>query len=348
MEHFVASPDIEPIDVPYIGIEEYDWDDFVTYPEHKGWSDPELQGALNFGNRPHDEVEAFFQTWLYFGCLISVFKHAEIKLKTIDFIRETQTGKKYVTTNLLPHAIQQWMDNDQKVDDNDEDWDVNDSGSTEEKRKREKVLLKRAESIKEILDKVLSYAKRYCGENVDPDIPTSPISPPIALSIIALGSTLSHAATKIYGPPVFLLYLTPHWPSSVLLKERLLDNGWCPRDISQFEDDCTVDCLYYFSGISSPRKSQNHKNCTPGSCIGGNVNLDDYKTKHSEDCRDLLICKHVEAKGIVEIIMEEKVPLARWDGTTLRMIEYQPDSKMKYVAISHVYVPDINEKVKLI
>jgi hypothetical protein len=49
------------------------------------------------------------------------------------------------------------------------------------------------------------------------------------MSIISLGTTLYHTAMEIYLTPVFHRYLTPHWPVSVALKDRLLSKHWCPR-----------------------------------------------------------------------------------------------------------------------
>lgn len=332
MEHFPAPEGTKLIDVPYIGTEDYDAYNgkFKDYPQHKGWSDSQLKGDLNFGNRSHDKVEVFFQTWLYFGCLISVFKVVGIELQTKNFIYQAANGEKYITTKALLQTIQQWRDMDEK------DEEADDGESTEKGR------VEHARSIKTILDEVLLWAKRYCGEkNVDPDVPPSPISPPIAMSIIALGSTLSNAATEIYvnlNPMVFRRYLTPHWPSSLLLKERLQRNGWCPRDISQFQDNGSVDCDYYFGSIPSPRKDQNHSGCTEGRCFGGNVNLNDYRTKHSDSYP--LTCKDIEAYGVVEIIKNGKIPLVCFNQheASLSVVKYEPNSNMKYVAISHMYV----------
>jgi hypothetical protein len=263
MEHLPAPEGAEPIHVPYVGTEEYDGREFMSYPKRVTWTDSQLEGGENFGNRSPDKIEAFFQTWLYFGCLISVFAQVGIKVTTRDFIRETSTGQKYVTTRALPKLIEEWKDRD---------WTSEDAPTprrrSKKERGRDERLLKSAESIKEILDEMLAYAKRYCGEtNVDPNTPRSPISPLISMSIIALGTTLYHTATEIYRTPVFRRYLTPHWPRSVALKERLERAHWCPRDISQFQDEGNIDCDYYFSSMQSPRKDQDHSHCTEGVCI---------------------------------------------------------------------------------
>jgi hypothetical protein len=109
MEHFASPEGTEPIDVPHVGTEDYDGSDFFGYPQRKGWSQNQLMGDQNFGNSSSKEVEAFFQTWLYFGCSISVFGLVGIEVKTCDFVQETEKGEKIITTKLLSGFIQDWM-----------------------------------------------------------------------------------------------------------------------------------------------------------------------------------------------------------------------------------------------
>jgi hypothetical protein len=72
MDHLLSSSGGEHILVPYVGVEEYDGGDFKAYWQRKGWRRTE-RGDLIFEDRTPHEKAAFFQTWLYFGCLISVF-----------------------------------------------------------------------------------------------------------------------------------------------------------------------------------------------------------------------------------------------------------------------------------
>ena len=335
MEHLPAPKGGVPIRVPYVGIEEYDGREFMSYPKRMKWTDSHLQGDRNFGNRSRQKAEAFFQTWLYFGCLISVFGHVGIKVVTKDFIRQTSNGDKYVTTRLLPKFIQKWKDKDWRSE------EVRDAPHrSRQERDQEKILQRRAASIKEILDEVVTYAKRYCGEiNVDPQTSRSPISPLVSMSIIALGTTLYHTATEIYQAPLFRRYLEPHWPPSAALKERLLRAHWCPRDISQFREDGNIDCDYYFSSMQSPRKDQNHEKCTEGVCLGGNMDITTYQTKHATDrCPPECQQPSVEINEIIAIINENGIPLVRWreDDAKINILKFEPDSDMKYVCISHV------------
>ena len=66
----------------------------MAYPDRKGWSSSELMGKKDFGGRSQNEVQSFFQTWLYFGLIISIFKIGlGVEFRTQDFLRESPAGK---------------------------------------------------------------------------------------------------------------------------------------------------------------------------------------------------------------------------------------------------------------
>jgi len=361
MDHFPVPQGAVSVDVPYLGGGEYDPREFLKdgasfmeYPKRKGWTEAQLLGVPDFGPRPSSEVEAFFQTWLYFGTLFRVFRAAAITLTLEDFIRDGLDGKKYVTTKTLPRAIKEFvnsqtysagMDPEDKGDEiegwgtdgegegSDGDNDVENSGGA-------------VAQVSSILEKVYFFAGRYCGEKsyFDPvhnvSIP-SPLSPEVSTSIIALGTTLHEVARNFYRSWEFPFYQQHKWPVGLLLRERLQNAGWCPRDVSQFEADFYIDSHYYFSSIVSPRKDQDHSRCTVGTCYGGNVDPTSYRTTHARKHSDPSNCEHVEAQGIATIIKDKGIPLVRWrvgaknKPASLEVIKY--DGRMKYVAISHVY-----------
>src|ERR1700761_4636332 len=113
MDHYLRPPNSPPIDVPYVCTEDYDGGDFFTYPQRKKWkfnwseSEPEPEPEIlksMFENRPSAEVEDFCQTWLFFGCLIEIFKVVDIKVSTSDFLRDGR----YITTAKLPELLNEW------------------------------------------------------------------------------------------------------------------------------------------------------------------------------------------------------------------------------------------------
>src|SRR5438034_8402628 len=108
MDHLPLPEGAAHVELPYLGTEEYDGGEFCDYPRRKGLTEAELNEENGFGRRTPEEVNAFFQTWLFFGCLIRVFRSVGVKAKSSDFIRMREDGKKFITTELLPKFIQQW------------------------------------------------------------------------------------------------------------------------------------------------------------------------------------------------------------------------------------------------
>src|ERR1700761_1403249 len=121
MDHFAAPEGTERIIVPYLCIEEYDDGEFHSYPYRKGWTKAELNGANSFGNRSPLQVEAFFQTWLYFGFLKTVLRVAGIEVTTKDFVEELDNGEKVISTKVFPKVAQAWMDREGITISNSED-----------------------------------------------------------------------------------------------------------------------------------------------------------------------------------------------------------------------------------
>jgi len=96
MEHLppVVSP-YEPISVPFIA-EEYDGGDFTEYPSRRGLNLHRLTQG-DFQNLSPDQVASFLQTWLYFGLLRGILG---VSIKTEDFVRVDEAGKKWLKTDV--------------------------------------------------------------------------------------------------------------------------------------------------------------------------------------------------------------------------------------------------------
>lgn len=337
MEHFIAPQGAEIIEVPYVGTEDYDGGDFMTYPSRKGWSEDDLMGLDSFGGRleAHEEVEAFFQTWLYFGCLISVFELVGIKLKTGDFIRVTEREDRVISTSKLPGIIQDWMNREGMTDKSYKELATAHIPELVDKSAK----LKRGQMIETTLLRVLFFVNMYCSheaqeraKNFGTEPSFWPVSPKIAMSIMAIGVPLLHVATGVYGYPA---YKKPRWGSSSYLNERLAKVGWCIREIPMFGEMASVDCDYYFGSYPSPRKQLDHKKCTKVVCCAKNVDVESYRTKHVTvvcNCRPM----RSALKKIRAIVKKGGIPIISWRGRKLVAVEYDKKSNNKYVAISHV------------
>ena len=87
MDHFILPIGIDHyIKIPYKCTIKYIPADFLTFPERHGWKGNHRPEDDAFGGREPSEVEAFFQTWLYFRMLLEVLHFAGVEADTHDFV----------------------------------------------------------------------------------------------------------------------------------------------------------------------------------------------------------------------------------------------------------------------
>lgn len=329
MEHSPSCNHDTRIEVPLVGVLEYDGGDFNTYPAR-------IFTLRDFGDRSSVAVETFFQTWLYFGLLICTFRTVGIPVNTADFIRTCSKGNKIITTQWLPQYLQRWRDQYRSAkigegrDTKNEHWP----------------------KILKILQKVHYYTDRYCNEYSQifaqlaslPNLKSRPISPQVSLSIIALGQAITSAATKIYKIPQSSLQMP--WGTSSLLTQRLYDIGWCAKDISYLSGprETPINVQYYLSTVPYSRASIDHVHCNKSVCSGEQVDTDHYVTQHvKKGCQ----CASLEIdKSSLSILRRGGIPLISFrthdlqKAPSLEVTEYNSQSSVsaKFVAISHVLV----------
>ena len=334
MEHLPVPKGTRPIDIPYVRTRDPYRGPFLDYPMHIGWKvrpDGELdfpwddfatdrrierrEGVDSSKENEKNRIDAFIQTWLFFGCLIEVFGIVGIKVKESDFIREG----KFITTAKLPELIEQWKDRE----------DLPGEALAEGRPGR-------YNSIMKILEKVQFYEK-YCydayTDEYGPTASAWSVEPAISLSIMALGWALKSAAYTIYDPKT--RHTRQQWGYSYVLDNRMRDGGWCWGERAKLRSDVEIDGVFYFASLQSPRREQDHRDCCSTGCSGKGIDESQYKTKHAKHgCT----CGDVKVPGnVIEIIKKGGIPLMSWTQQSgLKVVEYDAQSKQEYVAISHV------------
>jgi hypothetical protein len=363
MDHFETpvwpGADKNPILVPYKCHCEYDGGTFFTYPERQGWTEEELT-RLEYGDsgrmgldahvRP-GHAEAFLQTWLYFGTLWCIFDVVGISVTAADFTKVVEGGEKVVTTLALPKLIQRWKE----FDDHKRRWQEYKSKhqnslshrqlDKEEKYQRMGAVRQRGEIIKAILCNLNELSYRYCNDRVRDALASSAtrpapiLSPEVSMSILALGWTLTRVFKEIYLSRELNTTLPLEWLQAACLKDRMRKLNWCRTEISEFFNSHSINAHYFFAHIPSPRWEQDHSRCTETHCDGRRLDNTRYSTKHA---RSRCKCAFVEApEEVISIIKNGGTPLLSWqkveDGEyQLRVIKYEKNTGMNYVAISHV------------
>ncbi|KAF8542597.1 hypothetical protein BDD12DRAFT_907891 [Trichophaea hybrida] len=353
MDHFSAPDGTEPIDIPWVDFQEYDGGDFESYPDRQGWRQRLLDGDPVYTGKFADDAVPFFQTWLFFGCLIKVFEAVGINVRTQDFVRE-KNGIKYITTKSLPRFIQQWKDQNHYDRDISKCFqELSVSGPPDPKHFQD-VMSKRIQrvedgelTIQKILKDVDRVSRTCCNKesrNSSPQVsdcgraPIWSLPSKISMSILALRWTLADAACRIKDSNVKPLFGS--WWHCRALEERFLEAGWCPSEIFRFMNRGEVDVHYYISSFRCPRWEDDHTCCTLMACNGRRAGNEQYSTKHVSDCKGCENFRVADEKSYIEIIKAGRIPLVSWsesqDGGELRVEEHKPD-ETRYVAISHVW-----------
>ncbi|KAJ7508999.1 hypothetical protein B0H11DRAFT_1703297 [Mycena galericulata] len=346
MDHLIIPPEAKHLRVPYKCTEPYDGGDFFGYPARKGWTDEDLLGLNGFGGRDESEVEAFFQTWLYFGTLTCVFKLQGVDIDIAEFLAtDEHSGEAFVTTcQVLPAKIRSW-----KIE-----WNKVLPVKIPSSRKIEWQDPWRGNQVKEtvrILEELCKYVDRYCGSAGLARAPsgttltTWPVAGETSLSLIALGYILGEAARGIYGDG----HIQMHWGASPLVKRRLLEHGWCPLDVRRLLTDIAVDGHYYLLLKDCPDGKKKHRGCDESVCRATTIDEATYVVQHVQSgckCGD----GGVSDDLIAQVIQKKGIPVVSWQqdaggGRSGFIVEDASATNVTYVAISHVWADGLGNPI---
>ena len=367
MEHLVLPEGVKPwLQVAYDAPESDYYDnyqgEFYEFYKTRQWKKEEIKyqpkpnvnllgGTVEDEDdkaRLPDEIERVFQTWLFFGLIIEVFRLSEIKVTTEDFlvpftlktIHRPQTSH-LVTTAKLPSLIAQWR----------------------QKTTRDAKILA---EVMRLLDFVGDIVDHHCANGKDHRSINQygqvlwPLKDETTTSIIAVASTLRKAARQIYNVPG----KESRWPvtNSRTLYQRI-QRKWCKANAAMIMEEFDIDGQYYIAAAESHslESLDNHYACTDHSC---EAKLSDgtYSTKHATTCEsqddyepELKYAGHINPqyektptsiRDAVKVILDAgHLPVLRWDTEQKGLstygherFTYSEDSAKTppYVAISHV------------
>lgn len=314
MDHFPLPSQADPFFVPYVATE-WDQEDFAAYPERCDMKD-DLKNC-DFTSKTPEEYQSFFQTWLYIGLLSEVFKSVGMFLNLNPFLEDTDSGQ-YVYSDALNVYLNEWKY-------------MTEASYREQESKNRiwKPIRKKLSIVREHLNGTLVKFREFVNESPEVDLPDWSL---ISLSIGALGFTLQEVCYRLYvAPKDWSQY---QWGDYSLLRKRLERLKWCKADIKRFMRHEALDFLLYVGAIKSPRRFENHEECTDLVCRGRMANIDSYQQKHvREDCN----CHFVDMpSAFADVVDKGGIPLASWNGSEIELLVYNKEDAMQYVAISHV------------
>ena len=351
MEHLpypkdVASPGPGP--VPYVCKEAYDGGPFLTYPLRRKEPNPLANGTemvnADFNqvcSQPVAKLEAFIQTWLFFGLLAEVFGELFDPSVFVGPVASTNETQNVSKTGQLMSILKSWMAlGPQKVLNTSqlvpmvERWmkriEVSKNLSDEKRVQYEHVA-----SCLRLTSTVLQAVK----PSVRPDF-----NPWIRLSIATIGELLTQAANFAYEIDFGKDNKCPgNWnlvSEQPQMFDQMKSNGLCPSEIHRLRSShLTVQTLNFLSWLKKEAPGMKHQNCTEYICRASHNNLGQYVAKHRHDtcqCTNFLI----DVPETIRILSQGSLPLLKIKpGSTTEEIQVdvvEASSNVKYIALSHV------------
>jgi len=331
MDHLTIPDDAEHIRLLYLSTDEYDGGELTEYPNRMKWTQRELMEP----RRTQKEVDAFFQTWLFFGCLITIFRCVGISVKTRDFVYKADDGRRYLTTARLPEFLEKWRALKRKGG----DWvkeDHRDTALLPSALRRGKPVLS---PVGYALEDHRQLMEQYCG-------PKSLVSPEVAVIIVSLYRTLYSWHRGIsYSDWTSSTFCIPA-NAKAFFQARMETKGWCPAEAVGLTTELEVDGLYYVCCLQSPRYEDNHSKCNAErqNCGYSDSNYK-YETQHAQPgCQ----CEFIEMPSdTLDIIRSGGIPIMSFIRGQLHAIKHE-SRKTRYIAISHVYVCPLNPTCVLV
>ncbi|KAL5043094.1 hypothetical protein BDW71DRAFT_216537 [Aspergillus fruticulosus] len=352
-KHFILAPYEAP---------KSDWFDstqetFLSFPFSRHWTEAQLRGGDDATKDAHldpngfhrkgspQQVEQFFQTWLFFGLAIDVLKLGDVSARVEDFLKPatgTHAKARIVDTSKLPGMLVEWEKRIKARGQLKKDWDTLDG------------MFVRAGSI---LDRFCKIPDDEDNSPLQQERPRPwPVRDEISTTMIAMACTLRRAAYNVCSEEMgHLVAGVSPWPEAAHsgILTRRLQTKWCVADVRTTLAQLPIDGHYYLAASAGldPDELDHHAKCVRAHCRY-EFDAQMYRTRHVTDdgCReDVKYGGHVGPErgqrdwvdAMTRIIDKGAIPIALWNKgmKTLWSFEYhftgrrQPD----FVAISHVW-----------
>ena len=351
MEHLPYPKDVAsagPGPVPFVCKEAYDGGPFLTYPLRRKEPNPLANGtemvdtvSNQVSSQPVARLEAFIQTWLFFGLLQEIFGDLFDASQFVRPAASTNETRNVSKTSQLVSVLKSWMAfGPRKVLDTSqlvsivEKW-MNRVELSRDSQDEKRSQYEHVASCLRLTVTVLQTVKA----NVRPDF-----NPWIRLSIATIGELLTQAANWAYEIDFGKDNKCPGNWNLVSEQPQMFDqmkrNGLCPSEIHRLRSShLTLQTLNFLSWMRKEAPGMGHQNCTERICRASHNNLGQYVAKHQhQDCQ----CTNflVDVPETIRILSRGLLPLLRIKpGPTtedIRVDVVEASSDLKFIALSHV------------
>ncbi|KAL4976413.1 hypothetical protein BDW66DRAFT_166401 [Aspergillus desertorum] len=352
-EHFIEAPYEAP---------ESDWFDisqetFLTFPSSRRWTEAQLRGGDDTTKDAHldrngfhskgspQQVEQFFQTWLFFGLATDVLKLGGVWASVEDFLKpatETHPRARIVDTSKLPGMLVEWEAGIKARGQLKKDWDTLNE------------MFERAGSILDRFCRVPDHGDNSLWQQEKPR--PWPVRDEIATTMIAMAFTFRRAAYNVCSAAMgHLVDGVSPWPETARsgTLTRRLQAKWCVADATVTLARLPIDGHYYLAASAGldPDELDHHAKCVRAHCrYEYDVRM--YRTRHVRDdgCREQVkYGGHVGPErrqrdwvdAMTGIIDEGAIPIALWNKEMKELwslaYHFTRRRQPEFVAISHVW-----------
>ncbi|KAJ3496823.1 hypothetical protein NLG97_g2375 [Lecanicillium saksenae] len=342
------DPTIETPETPFLSSEDWDLGPFCTYLNRKHLdlglaeapdlpiNDARLTVKLQwlFDAIPAPKLQAFVQTWLFFGLLAEFLS-----------LNELEDGTRLVSHEEAREELASLYREFSKESDNG-------------KLLIGKPLLAKSAVLTERLNMSANIGSRFhylhwcltrsmliinnCFNQLDYSV---------HYSITGLGEffvTKLHADSYFTNPRTIMPTAGFNWFRHYMkaggdLEEQMLNVGWCPSQIENIRNYFQgVSSLHYISRLRPQTKRDDHANCSTYSCQAFQIDMAKYKPRHTSpscQCEDLC----VDETELTRMLRTSgSYPVLRintgGDNTTPVQITMETyEEGVNYVALSHVW-----------
>ncbi|KIW66891.1 hypothetical protein PV04_06180 [Phialophora macrospora] len=305
MDHILTMknsvyPDIE---VPYLCDDMPYSEPFETYPERLGYSITDLVDPLHY-DKPATEVDSFLQAWLFFGLLEAIFGPL---FERDRFIRQNPAGQRIISTQRLRRISVYFFENrpDPWAPKWNQEW----------------------RNICRLLTQVKAVIVEREKNHKTLGIPQSPTELLIVVVFQFLAKRLDRNEVRNSN----------NLPGG-LVETRMIERGWCPKQVAFLTESLHVECLYMISRINRPDPQFQHSKTCEVDCVVNKVDRETYRTKHV--CQDSsCVNATADQAETFAILQAGHLPLvSNCDYSQRSAIELRHSQHaVAYVAISHVW-----------
>lgn len=320
--------------VPFVAQIDFDGQDFATFPHRSGF-------GKDLSSSSGEELASLVQSWLYFGTLDTFLGVKVIK----DDFRTKYPDGDYVNAEPVLGLLSKWLARAiLPILGPDVVKDTTSSVAEE--------LLKHVTTMTEFLEDVIKHADAL---ETLPQASTGAL-PAVLLSVRVLAATLSGVLDESvcqsdfgfldnkYEPGrierqrfISALPDQPRRASAACLVEDMIAKGWCPYMARKLCLNYNYVVVYYLSRLRG-YDDVSHARCSENACIAHNVDMSNYRTKHTtKDCDCAHV--HVDRDQIHSIISNGGIPVISFKkvaGQTELEVR-KMTHKTSYVAFSHVW-----------